>query len=167
MKKEEMLEALKGGIKGELDSINLYQYALDNCDDDEVAEFLENRVEEEKQHYNYLITYYNTIAEDENIKESVLRLSDLPNEISGIISENFIEQIASKQILFSTLSTAALLEKNSIDFYRKCAQKSTIPELKELFAKLSEWEAQHYDDIMKIQKEAEHEYWQLNDFEPF
>lgn len=167
MKKEEMLEALKGGIKGELDSINLYQYALNNCDDDEVAEFLENRVEEEKEHYNYLVTYYNMISEDENIRDSVLRISDLPNEISGIISENFIEQIASKQILFSTLSTAALLEKNSIDYYRKCAQKTTIPELQELFEKLSDWEALHYDDIMNIQKETEEAYWRKNDFEPF
>jgi hypothetical protein len=32
---------------------------------------------------------------------------------------------------------------------------------------MSNWEKQHYDDLIEIADEAESTYWQKNNFEPF
>ncbi len=163
MLKEDYLKALKGGMKGELESITLYEIAKDYAESPEVRNFLDQRIEEEKRHYNYLLDYYNDLSADKPLCKA-----DLSAEmVHPFISDEIIDRISGKQILFSTISTAVLLEKTAFEYYRKCADEADIPELKSLFHVLAEWEVQHYDDLLKIEKEAEKEYWQRNRFEPF
>ena len=50
MKKNEILSDLKNAMRGELDSINIYQNALANSNDEEVKRFFNNMVEEEQRH---------------------------------------------------------------------------------------------------------------------
>ncbi len=57
MDKVKLLQAIKGGLKGELDSISLYQQAADKASG-EVKTFLLERVQEEKNHCNYLLRYW-------------------------------------------------------------------------------------------------------------
>ena len=64
MKNKEMITALKNAMRGEMDSINIYQNALANAKDEEVIRFFNNMVEEERRHYNYLLEYYQTIANE-------------------------------------------------------------------------------------------------------
>ncbi len=166
MKKQDLLKALKDGMKGELDSVNLYGAALKNADDQAVIDFLRERVEEEKSHYNYLLQYYKEISDDSQLTD----FADLQsgNEaISPQISDEFIKRIAEKQILFSSMSTAALLEKNAMDHYWKCYETTERPELKQFFKKMHQWESRHYDEILQIQKEAEQYFWTENRFQPF
>jgi len=40
-------------------------------------------------------------------------------------------------------------------------------ELKDFYQKLADWERQHYEDVLEIEKEAEKEYWIKNRFTPF
>ncbi|MDN5354117.1 MAG: hypothetical protein PWQ09_873 [Candidatus Cloacimonadota bacterium] len=167
MNKQKLLESIKGGIKGELDSINLYSQALKHAEGSAVKEFLENRIKEEQQHYNFLLNYYREIEDDQKLSSIPTELQNKENEYSPIISDEFLNRIASQQILFSTFSTAALLEKNSMDYYRKCAEEVDEPILQEFYKKLVDWEATHYEDVIDIQKQAEKAYWQMNRFEPF
>ncbi|MBN2460555.1 MAG: hypothetical protein JXB60_03015 [Candidatus Cloacimonetes bacterium] len=165
--KEKLLEALKGGIKGELDSINLYSAALTQAKEPEVRKFLQNRVEEEKQHYNFLIHHYQKIDRDQEIESIEQEIPRTSRQIAPMISDRFIEEISRNQFLFSSMSTAALLEKNAIDYYSKCAAETQHDDLKVFFRMMVKWESQHYDDIMDIQKETEHLFWEINRFEPF
>jgi rubrerythrin len=167
MNKEKLLESIKGGIKGELDSINLYSQALQYAQNKDVMEFLENRIKEEQKHYNYLLEYYHQVENDHKLSAVPAELQDQQNEYSPIITDEFLDRIASEQILFSTFSTAALLEKNSMDYYKKCAKEVDEPTLKKFYEKLVDWEATHYEDVLSIQKQAEKAYWRKNRFEPF
>jgi len=167
MNKLKLLEAIKGGLKGELESINNYKRALENADENSVVAFLEGRVEEEKLHFNYLLEYYNQINGCDSGEGFDLDVPELPAQESPIISAEFTKRIAEKQILFSCFSTAALLEKNAMDFYRACANDSEIPELKDFFEMMTDWEGIHYQDVLNIQKEAEGFFWEVNQFAPF
>jgi len=164
---QKLLEAVKGGIKAELDSIIIYQRAYDEAKDQEVKKFFANRIEEEQRHYNYMVKYYQQLDSGKPIAQITAILPDTFEKASPIITPQFIRAIAGSKILFSSLSTAALLEKNSMDFYQKCAEENEDIELKNFFLMMVNWETQHYDDILRIQKEAEQEYWQINRFEPF
>ncbi len=167
MNKSKLLEAIKGGLKGELESINNYKRALENADENSVVAFLEGRIEEEKLHFNYLLEYYNQINGCDSGDGFDLDVPELPAQESPLISAEFIKRIAGKQILFSCFSTAALLEKNAMDFYRACAADTEIPELNDFFEMMTEWESVHYQDILNIQKEAEGFFWEVNQFAPF
>ena len=162
MENKEMLAALKNAMRGEMDSIGVYRNALANSKDTEVINFFNNMVEEEQRHYNYLLEYYKSINNEEELK--VIDTKDTENMI---FSESFIERIGSNQMLFSAISVATLLEKNAFEFYQRSADQTDNEVLKEFFKKMVIWEKQHYDDLIKIADEAENTYWQKNRFEPF
>ncbi len=168
MEKKKILDALKKGMKGEMDSINLYQQAADNAEEGgEVEDFFEERIDEEKTHYNYLLKYYKAIKNDKSIKDISKEFPSVEEEKSPIISDEFYKRIGEKQYLFSAISTAALLELESIKHYEKWASLSEEKELKDFYQKLADWERQHYEDVLEIEKEAEKEYWIKNRFTPF
>ncbi len=162
MENKEILAALKNAMRGEMDSINIYQSALANSKDTEVINFFNNMVEEEQRHYNYLLEYYKSINNEETLKAI-----DTKDAENMIFSENFIERIGSNQMLFSAISVATLLEKNAFEFYQRSADQADNEVLKKFFEKMVTWEKQHYDDLLKIADEAENTYWQKNRFEPF
>lgn len=168
MKKEQLLAEIKKGIRAEMDSVNLYEKAFNDSDDKEVRDFFQDRIEEEKQHYNYLINYYNivdTSGEMVDFTEGISK-EEKPDRDS-IFSEKFLKKIGEKQTLFSAISTAVLLEKEALQFYKNLAQDVDDPELKSFFDKMGHWETEHYLDVLYIQKEAERHYWEINKFEPF
>ena len=164
--KENLLASLKKAMQGEMDSVTLYKNAAGHTTDPEVKEFFTARAEEEKRHYNYLLKYYQEISND-------LQPSDMSKEMGGfkdynpIISSNFLKRIGEDQYLFSAISTALLLEKDAIDHYRKCGAETDNLTLKSFYEMLVGWEQVHYDDLLKIQKDAEVYYWEINDFQPF
>ncbi len=162
MNNKEMLTALKNAMRGEMDSINIYQNALANSKDAEVISFFNSMVEEEQRHYNYLLEYFQFITNEEELK--IINTKDAENMI---FSDNFIKRIGSNQMLFSAISVATLLEKNAFEFYQRSAEQTDDEVLKKFFEKMVIWEKQHYDDLIKISKEAENTYWQKNRFEPF
>jgi len=164
--KEALILCIKKAMKGEMDSVTLYQNAANHTNDNEVKEFFQNRAEEERAHYNYLLQYYQELSNE-------LDPSDLKDEFATqkafnpIISDSFLKRIGENQVLFSAISTALLLEKDAIEHYRKAAEDTDVITLKTFFEILVNWEIVHYEDLLKIQKDAEVYYWQLNQFEPF
>lgn len=162
MNNKDMLSALKDAMRGEMDSIIVYQNAIVNANDEEVISFFRSMVEEERRHYNYLLKYYKTIT-----NEKKLTKIDLKDTENKIFSDNFLIRIGSNQMLFSAISVATLLEKNAFEFYQKAADRTDNEILKRFFTKLVYWEQQHYDDLLKITSNAEKTYWNKNRFEPF
>ncbi|HHV36787.1 MAG TPA: ferritin family protein [Candidatus Cloacimonetes bacterium] len=164
--KEELLRLLKIAMQGEMDSITLYQNASDHSTDEEVKAFFNERRDEEKQHYSYLLKYYQQLSEGEELVDFKADFDAL-GERHPIISKEFVKRVGEDQYLFSAISTALLLEKNAIDHYRESAKQTKSDTLGEFFAFMEEWEKRHYDDLVDVQKEAERYYWDVNKFEPF
>lgn len=164
--KEQLLKSLKKAMQGEMDSVNIYQHAAENSGDPEVKDFFLSRREEERLHYNYLLDYYQQITNDLQPEDLASQVKT-ENLVKSIFSPAFIQRIGESQLLFSAISTALLLEKDAIDHYRKLAAETDIDTLKDFFELMVKWEMKHYEELAEIQKEAEHFYWEINDFEPF
>lgn len=164
--KEQLLMSLKKAMQGEMDSVTLYTNAADHSPDAEVKDFFNQRKEEERLHYNYLLQYYQEISND-------LHPSDISDTIDAnwskhpLISDTFLKRIGGDQVLFSAISTALLLEKDAIEHYRKSMDEAENLTLKSFYELMIRWESKHYDDLLAVQKEAEQYYWQINQFEPF
>lgn len=165
MDKNSLKKALKEGMLGEMDSVVLYETASRNADG-EVKNFFDQRAEEEKKHYNYLLALYKQTDGGETHPEKILGKREA-EPFSPVISSEFVKRIGKDQVLFSAMSTAALLELRSIEFYRKKKEETSDPALKTFFGVMEDWEKEHYETVLKIQEEAEHHYWEINRFEPF
>lgn len=164
--KEILLENIKKAMQGEMDSVTLYKNAAEHANDPEVKKFFAERKEEEALHYNYLLKYYQEISNN-LIPADISEELNLEKGLNPIFSDGFLKRIGEDQILFSAISTALLLEKDAIDHYRKSAGETDMITMKSFFEILQKWEESHYDDLSRIQKEAEVYYWQVNQFEPF
>jgi tRNA isopentenyl-2-thiomethyl-A-37 hydroxylase MiaE len=163
-----MLQTLiKNAMKAELDSVTLYRLARENAEDADVVAFLEGRITEEKSHYNYLVELYRTLDAAKSAADLVVEIPECCETVSPVISEECITRVAGNQVLFSAFSMAALLEKQSMEFYRDAAERSESSSAKAFFQQMMKWESSHYDDVLTIQKEAELRFWQQNRFEPF
>lgn len=162
MNHEKLLIALKDAMKGELDSIAVYQNAENNSQNEEVKEFFENRADEEKKHYNYLLALYQAIKNYEELEPVKMDKAE-----NLIFSEKFKKEIGKNNLLFSAISVATLLEKNAFDFYRKAGEETENEILKSFFEKMAHWEKHHYDVLLQIAEEAKETFWQENRFEPF
>ncbi len=164
--KEDMLQAIKKAMQGEKDSVTLYENAAQRAGEEEVKEFFGSRAEEERRHFNYLLKYYQELSGDLLPSAPAAELSEA-REARSIFSDSFIRRIGEDQFLFSAISTALLLEKDAFEHYSENADMTEYPELEKFFRLLAEWEKKHYDELLRIQQEAERHYWQINSFEPF
>ncbi len=164
--KEELLRSIKKAMQGEMDSVTLYANAAAHSQDPEVREFFSARREEERRHYNYLLKYYQEIAQDKCPPEEELAALQQPN-LHPMFSAAFVQRIGADQYLFSAISTALLLEKDAFEHYHKCSLLTDNITLQSFFGLLEKWEIRHYDELLGIQKDAEIYYWEQNNFEPF
>ena len=165
MLENEVLAAVKGGMKGELDSVTVYEDAA-RASQGDVKEFFLERAAEEKKHFNYLLDYYRT----KTINLTPER--DAAAEIgrgwrSAIIGETFLKQVASSRQLSAAVAAAVHLEADAIRHYRDWAARAQSPELKSLLGTLVEWEEQHYSDLILLEEEMQRYYFEINRFEPF
>lgn len=59
-----------------------------------------------------------------------------------------------------------LMEKNSIDFYKKAAEGAVTPEAKKLYEQLVKWETVHLDKLEQIHEMLRNEWWEKQQFSP-
>ena len=166
MSQETLLSAVKKGLKGELDSVTIYMDAASQSDGP-VAEFFRERGKEEQQHYNWLLAYYKELSQgripDENLAADVFAMEGR----SPLVTEEFLKRVGQSQHLVTAVSAGVLLEVEAVRHYRKAAEETVVPALRDFFDALADWEEKHYKDLLAIQDEAERYWFNAHHFEPF
>lgn len=164
MSNERVLEAIKVGMRGEADSVTTYENAAASAEG-AVQDFFTERANEEKRHYNWLLSYYRELAAGAEPDANPIR--DEATTRSPLITEEFLRRIGSSRQLSAAVSTAVLLEATSVRFYQSCAEASPYTALKDFYERLAVWEERHYHDLLTIQEESERYYWDANNWQPF
>jgi rubrerythrin len=162
---DDVLAAVKAGMKGELDSVAVYEGAAAAATG-EVKDFFLERAETEKRHFNYLLDYYKTRT------VNLTPERDAAAELGGgwrsaIVGKAFLTQVAASRHLTAAVASALHLEADAVRLYRDWAARAEAPELKRLLRTLVEWEELHYADLLVMQEELERHYFDVNRFEPF
>ncbi|MBU0935854.1 MAG: ferritin family protein [Spirochaetes bacterium] len=167
MPHENLLNAVKTAMKAEKDSVTVYSEAAARASGD-VQAFFQERAEEEKKHFNWLLDYYRRM--EQNLPPSEFRNligSDSGKPDSFLITDDFLRRIAGDQYLTTAIATAVLMEATAQRHYRKAAEETVHNELRDFFIALADWEDKHYRDLIKIQEESERYWFDLQRFEPF
>ncbi len=161
-----LMDAIKTGLKGEMDSVTVYTEAAERSRGD-IAGFFSELADDEKRHYNWLLQYYRELS------GGTTPQNNLAHEIAGIqghgpiVTESFVKRIGENQHLVTAIASAVLLELNAVKHYRAAAEKTSVASLKEFFGVLAAWEQKHYEDLLKIQEESRSAWFDAQRFEPF
>jgi rubrerythrin len=164
---EKLLEILSQAMQVEIDGYQFYKLASEKTTDKKGKEVFLSLAEDEKEHYHILKGQYEKVRMTGGVefkdKKVEFFKSDSP---SPIFSEDFKKRIKDMHFEMSALSIGALLEKNSIEYYRKSAEESDDPELKSLFNYLIQWEQEHLKALIAQQKYLKESYWEDARFFP-
>jgi rubrerythrin len=164
MANEMILGAIKAAMKGELDSVAVYEGAA-SAADGELRSFFLERASEERKHYGWLLDYYRQIGAGK-VPETDLSSGEKAGR-SPPVSENFAKRVGGSRQLSAAVSAAVLLEAEGVRLYLARAEEAFFPVLKSFFEALAAWEDRHYHDLLKVQEESERWFWDANRFEPF
>ncbi|MEN6296649.1 MAG: ferritin family protein [Rectinema sp.] len=163
---DELMQALKNAMKSEIDSVTIYSEAALRAESD-VAQFFASRAEEEKRHYNWLLSYYKELLGGQMPTINLAaEIQAIPHQ-SPLFSQEFLTRVASDRHVSAAVSSAVLLELNATQHYQKMADLAEEPHLKAFFRSLSEWEMRHYEELLKIQEDSRHYWFEEQNFEPF
>ncbi|MEO0185884.1 MAG: ferritin family protein, partial [candidate division WOR-3 bacterium] len=130
-------------------------------------EVFKSLAQDEIKHFNELKKQYDHLLK-ENVWLFKIELGN-PSSLVGespIFNEEIKTRIKEHHFEMSALSIGALLESNSIDFYRKMKEESDEPAAKELFGQLQKWEEKHLEAITKQMNILKEEFWADAQFSP-
>jgi len=167
MPSEKIIEGLRIAMQTELNGINFYKLAAEKTEDKKARQVFSMLANDETLHFVELKKNY----------DSFIKTGTWSNEISlqnppafkdknPIFSDELKSRIKDRHFEMSALSIGALLESNSVDFYRKMAEETDNKNAKILFAQLVKWEENHLAAITKQLDLLKEEYWAQAQFTP-
>ena len=162
----ELLAAIKSGMKGEMDSVTIYEEAAEAAPAGRVRDFFLDRAATEKRHFNYLLEYYRGQTINLNFERDA-RAELGTDWRTAITSGEFVQQIASSRHLTAAVAASLRMEAEAMRHYRDWAHRTENPELEKVLETLADWERQHYHELLAIQEDLERHHFDVNNFQPF
>ena len=169
-KTDQLLEVVKNAIRVENDGYQFYRVAEEKTEDPKGKDFFASLAKDETNHMQILKSLYESIKEKGEYKfDEVKDMKQILETASKspIFSKEFKQRVEEVQFEMAALSVGILLEKNSIEFYKKSAQESEGKDVKTLFSYLADWEGEHLRALVQQQKFLQEDYWTEARFYPF
>lgn len=153
------LKMLKSAILNEVEGYQFYTMAAQQTSDVLTRDALTFLAGEEATHKSWLLDVYQRTAQD----QKPALILDFPTP--GIFkSEKHRPESGSLEV--SVYGIGVMMEKASIDFYRRAAQESQTEELRRICLHLAEWEAGHLEMLERIYDQMKEEWWEKQGFSP-
>jgi rubrerythrin len=169
-KTDQLLEVVKNAIRVENDGYQFYRVAEEKTKDPKGKEVFSSLAKDETNHMQILKSLYQSIKEKGEYKfdevKDMKHILETTSE-SPIFSKEFKQRMEQAQFEMTALSIGILLEKNSIEFYKKAAQDSENKDVAMLFNYLAGWEGEHLRALVQQQKFLQEDYWTEARFYPF
>ncbi len=169
-KNEQLLGVVKNAIRVENDGYQFYRLAEEKTEDPKGKEIFASLAKDETNHMQILKSLYQSIKEKGEFKfdevKDIKHILETTSE-SPIFSKEFKQRMNQAHLEMAALSIGILLEKNSIEFYKKSAQETEGKDVKMLFNYLADWEGEHLRALVNQQKFLQEDYWTEARFYPF
>ncbi|MGD9380642.1 MAG: ferritin family protein [candidate division WOR-3 bacterium] len=166
MENSKAIEGLKTALQTELNGIEFYRMAAQNTDDTKGKQTFQMLADDELKHFNELQRQYAAFSDKQTWhKADLSKITEFPGE-NPIFSSELKDRIRGKHFEMTALSIGALLETNSIEFYRQMKEESEDPLAKELYEQLQKWEERHLEAITQQLNIIKEDYWAEQRFTP-
>lgn len=165
---KQLLKGLQEAMQAERHGHTFYKTAAMTTQDPRGKETFELLAEEELAHFKFLAAHYKSMQANGILSpDAKLEGSAQVGEESPIFSAQLKERIKDAHFEMSALAIAVQLELNAIHRYKQLAAEATLPEVKQFFERLVEWETAHYKAFLGQQQQLQQDYWIASGFSPF
>ncbi len=154
---------IKTAILNELEGEKFYKSAARDAKNQDTANAFLHLAEDEKRHQAMLRGMLDHILAGSklSIDERSQQATPSPrifNAANSIDSDNAME--------ISVFHIGILMEKASMDYYRKAAQTTALDPARKLYMSLADWEMQHLDEMEKIYDSLTEDWWDKQGYSP-
>ncbi len=163
MLKEE-LNVIKQAILNELEGYEFYKMAAKQAGTGGSANAFLELANEEKKHIDYLEALFLKVK-DGLEDEKAMAFSEGPPSPDIYKWDKLDKDLTS--LAMSVFSIGMQMEKDSIEFYKKAKESSTIEEAKTLYDLLIKWEKVHLDQFSEQYEMYREDWWADQNFAPF
>jgi rubrerythrin len=158
---------LEDAMNAERTGYAFYRVAAEQSEDPGAKQAFAVLAEDERDHHRTLQQRYRDLIESGHTEWPSERHDRAAEPVEGsIFSPAFRERIRGRHFEMSALAIGVLLEKRSIDFYRRQAEAAPDPRMRAFFDELVTWETEHYERLLRQQQTLRDEDWEANRFEP-
>jgi rubrerythrin len=167
-KKQLLAQGLLDAYKAEQYGHNFYLMAANSTSDPKGKEVFETLAAEELDHARFLKTQYDSVLMTGKVSASASlgRRLDLAG-MWPIFSDGLKARIKEANFEMTALSIGIQLERDAMAFYKSQADQADDPEIKKMFMMLSEWEAGHYQGLLRQYDALKEDFWSTSGFAPF
>lgn len=161
-------EGIAKAMQTETDGYHFYMMAANSTTDEKGKEVFSQLAKEEMSHLKFLKAQHEALVKTGKADPTITvgKGADLSGE-SPIFSSSIKARIGEAHFEMSALSIAVKLELGSQKHYREQARAANTPELKAFFEELADWEAEHYQALLKQLDELKEDYWSGGGFSPW
>ncbi len=166
--KKKLADGLLKAIKAEKYGHSFYLMAAQSTEDEKGQEVFKTLAREELDHMQFLKDQFKSIV-DTGQPNKALKLGTrtLLSEVSPIFSKKLRSRIKDANFEMTSLSIGIQLEHDAMIYYREQSEKVDDAIMKDFYAKLADWEAGHYQALLKQQEELKEDFWSSSGFSPF
>ena len=155
------LQILKTAILNEAEGYQFYTLAAQQVTDPGTKQAFSALAADEEKHKLWLLNIYQSLSKHQFPDSPPSR--EIPSP--GIFEYGKVKPESGTMEL-SVFRIGILMEKASVDFYRKAASESRSEPVKNLCSQLVEWEIGHLDILEKIYDQLKEEWWDKQGFSP-
>lgn len=157
------LKIIKTAILNEMEGEKFYKTAAQNAKSPDTSNAFLHLAEDEKRHQEMLRDMLEQLMAGQDFSIETLKLQGTPSPrifkaANSADTENAME--------ISVFHIGILMEKASIDYYRKAAQTTTLPSTRPLYERLADWEVNHLVAMEKIYDSLTEDWWERQGFSP-
>ena len=163
-----LTEGLLKALQAERDGHSFYQMASLSSQDPKAKDIFAQLAAEELDHMQFLARHHESVLKTGR-PDAEAKLGSRA-QLAGawpIFSEAVKRRLKDAHFEMSALAIGIQLELDAQKFYRELAGKTKEPGVKQFLLELAEWEAGHYQALLRQQQVLKEDYWTENGFSVF
>jgi rubrerythrin len=158
---------LKNAILLERRGKAFYKKAAENSENEAIKEFFEMMCDEEARHIEILAERFKEYRQNREFSSATYSDKHASNTDTKILTQKILNSISAAEFEAAAISAAIAMEERAVKIYAQRAEETTSPHEKALYVWLSDWEKDHLNMLMAIDKELTEKVWNDNNFWPF
>lgn len=167
MEEHMALDILKKAILFEKRGEAFYRKVAEQTDSPEVKEFFGMMAVEEENHQEVLSQQFKAFKEKGKFNPGDYRTRSGPDVVSEVLTQALKDKISSAGFESAAISAAISMEERAVELYGERAGATDDPEEKKLYEWLSEWERDHLNILLDMDRQLTEQIWNDQHFWPF
>lgn len=160
------LDILKGALLLEQRGKAFYAKVAEQASTPAVKEFFGMMADEEDHHIEVLSEQYREYQRRGTFSSRAGTRQEGSTFASTVLGERLQKEIAAATFEAAAISAAMAMERNAIRLYTERAAAASDPEEKSLYQWLTEWEQEHLEFLVNVDRQVIEAVWNDNHFWP-